>query len=73
VRVKHPVRLSAADWRRIYEMAAYLREWNEDGPIKATPPTARDCFLVLRKIGANGMAAAARGVAAVQPRRRSSR
>lgn len=58
-----PLRLTARDWRRIYAALCYMREWNEAADIMATPPTSRDCFLVLRKIGLDGMAAAARGVA----------
>jgi hypothetical protein len=42
-----------------------MREWNESDEIQATPPTARDCWLILRKIGLDGMAAANRGVAPI--------
>ena len=68
-RLRTRLRLTAEDWRRIYDAFCYLREWNETGDIKATPPTSRDCFLVLRKIGVDGMAAASRGVAPVKRKR----
>ena len=37
---------SVRDWRRIWNALAYMRERNETGEIKGTPPTARDCFLL---------------------------
>ncbi len=63
------LRLTARDWRRIYAALCYMREWNETGEIRSTPPTARDCYLVLRKIGMDGMAARDRGVAPARPKR----
>lgn len=63
-----PVRLSKADWRRIYDALAWLIEWSGETDIEQTPPTRRECQLVLRRIGAQGMAAANRGVAPVRSR-----
>lgn len=63
------VRLSATDWRRIYDALGWLIEWSGEGDIERTPPSLRECQIVLRKLGANGMAAASRGVAPAKARR----
>jgi hypothetical protein len=65
-RARMRLRLTARDWRRIWDALAYMREWNETGQINATPPTARDCWLVMRKLGLDGIAASSRGVAPVR-------
>jgi hypothetical protein len=68
--VRARVRLTARDWRRIYDALVWLIEWSGEDDIEATPPTLKDCQIVLRKIGAGGMAAAKRGVLAAARSRR---